>query len=83
MRLFDRVDSASIEKRELQLAVFSLSIIVVLIVGVAILMYPEISNHPIIFSTRTLKISFFGFCSLSLLLLGYLIEAPDGSSAAA
>jgi GGDEF domain-containing protein len=74
MRLFDRVDSTSVEKRELQLAVFSLSIITILVGGIAILMYPTIESHPILFSARTLKISFFGFCALSLLLLGYLID---------
>lgn len=74
MRLFDRVDSATVEKREFQLTVFSLSVIGVLVAGVAILMYPTISSHPIVFSERTAKIFFFGFCGLSLLLLGYLID---------
>jgi len=74
MRLFDRVDSKSVDKREFHLAVFSLSIITVLVTGIAILMYPTIETHPVIFSARTLKISFFGFCALSLLLLGYLVD---------
>ncbi|MGH9689895.1 MAG: hypothetical protein ACRD4C_02105 [Candidatus Acidiferrales bacterium] len=74
MRIFDRVDSESVEKREFHLAVFSLSIIAVLVAGLAILMYPSIESHPIIFSERTLKISFFGFCGLSVLLIGYLID---------
>jgi GGDEF domain-containing protein len=74
MRVFDRVDSGSVEKREFHLAVFSLSIIAVLVIGLAILMYPTVENHPIIFSERTLKVSFFGFCGLSVLLLGYLID---------
>jgi GGDEF domain-containing protein len=74
MRFFDRVDSATVERRELQLTIFSLSIIVVLVVGVAILMYPAMSNHPVMFSERTSKIFFAGFCTLSLLLLGYLVE---------
>ena len=74
MRLFDRVDSATVERRELQLTIFSLSIMVVLVVGMAILMYPTISSHPVVFSERTSKIFFVGFCALSLLLLGYLVE---------
>jgi GGDEF domain-containing protein len=44
------------------------------VAGLAILMYPTIESHPIVFSARTLKISFFGFCGLSLLLLGYLVD---------
>jgi GGDEF domain-containing protein len=74
MRLFDQVDSKSVDKREFQLAVFSLSIIAVLVAGLAVLMYPTVESHPIIFSARTLRISFFGFCGLSVLLLGYLID---------
>ncbi|MGD0962515.1 MAG: hypothetical protein ABSA57_01285 [Candidatus Acidiferrales bacterium] len=74
MRLFDRVDSTSIDNREFHLAVFSLSIITILVAGIAILMYPAIESHPVLFSVRTLKISFFGFCALSLLLLGYLTD---------
>jgi GGDEF domain-containing protein len=74
MRFFDRVDSTTIETRELQLTVLSLSIIIVLVVGVAVLMYPTISAHPVVFSERTAKIFFFGFCALSMLLLGYLVE---------
>jgi GGDEF domain-containing protein len=74
MRLFDRVDLTSVDRREFHLAVFSLSIIAVLVGGIAILMYPTIETHPVVFSARTLKISFVGFCALSLLLLGYLID---------
>lgn len=74
MRLFDRVETATIERREIQLTIFSLSVIAVLVLGVAILMYPTISSHPIIFSERTSRVFFFGFCALSLLLLGYLID---------
>jgi GGDEF domain-containing protein len=74
MRLFDRVDSSTVEKREFHLAVFSLSVNAVLIAGLAVLMYPAVESHPIVFSAGTLQISFFGFCGLSVLLLGYLID---------
>jgi GGDEF domain-containing protein len=74
MRLFDQVDSGSVDKRELQLAVFSLAIIAVLVAGLAVVMYPTLESHPIIFSATTLRVSFFGFCGLSVLLLGYLLD---------
>ena len=74
MRLFDRVDPTSVDTRELHLTVFSLSVIGVLVAGIAVLMYPTIESHPVLFSGRTLKISFFGFCGLSFLLMGYLID---------
>jgi GGDEF domain-containing protein len=74
MRIFDRVDSNSVDKREFQLAIFSLAIIAVLIAGLAVLMYPSVESHPIIFSAGTMRVAFFGFCGLSVLVLGYLID---------
>jgi GGDEF domain-containing protein len=74
MRVFDRVDSASVEKREFQLAILSLICIVILSVGMALLMYPAVTEHPVYFSERTTRILFFGFCGLCLLLFGYLLN---------
>lgn len=74
MRLFARVDSKSVEEREFQLAIFSLSVTAVLVAGLAIVMYPSLESYPIILSARALRVSFLGFCGLSALLLGYLID---------
>lgn len=74
MRVFDRVDSASAEKREFQLAILSLVSILVLGAGMAIVMYPDVTEHPVYFSERTTKILFFSFCGLCLLLFGYLLD---------
>jgi GGDEF domain-containing protein len=74
MRLFDRVDSVSVEKREFQLTILSLFSIVILGAGLAILMYPNVTAHPVYFSAGTTKILFFGFCGLCLLLFVYLLD---------
>jgi GGDEF domain-containing protein len=74
MRVFDRVDRKGVEDRELQLSLFSIAINVVLAAGVALLMYPTVSAHPIIFSARTSRIFFFGFCGLCVLLVSYLFD---------
>lgn len=74
MELFDKVDPARIEERGFQLTVFSLSVIAILVAAVCILMYPTVSSRPMIFTERTSKTFFFGFCALSVLLLGYLID---------
>jgi GGDEF domain-containing protein len=74
MRVFDRVDSATAEKREFQLGVLSLVVIAVLGAGMALLMYPNVTEHPVYFTERTTKILFFGFCGLCLLLFGYLLN---------
>jgi len=74
MQLFDRVDRETVEKREYQLTIFSLSVIAVLVAGVAVLMYPTVATHPIIFTEETSRIFFLSFCGLSVLLMGYLID---------
>jgi GGDEF domain-containing protein len=74
MRVFDRVESASIEKREFQLAILSLVCIVIFSAGLAVLMYPAVMERPLYFSAGTTRILFFGFCGLCLLLFGYLLD---------
>jgi len=74
MKLFDRVDPAAVERREFQLAIFSLSVLIVLAAGLAVLMYPTVTSHPVYFSTFTAKILYFGFCGLCSLLFLYLID---------
>ena len=74
MEPFDKTDPARHEERGFPLSVFSLVVIAILLTVVCFSMYSAVSSRPIIFTTRTSKIFFFGFCALSLLLLGYLIE---------
>jgi GGDEF domain-containing protein len=74
MRLFDSVDPGSVERAEFHLAILSLAIIAIFAVALAVLMYPTVSNHPVVFSARTSKIFFIGFCVLCVLLVGYLLE---------
>jgi GGDEF domain-containing protein len=74
MRIFDRVDREGVEHRELQLSLLSIGINVILAAGVALLMYPTISTHPVIFSAQTSRIFFFGFCGLCVLLVSYLFD---------
>jgi len=71
MRLFDRVQSTDVDRRELQLTALACSVICVLTVGMAVLMYPVVflREAP---TGRTIQIAFVGFCVLSVLLAGYL-----------
>jgi GGDEF domain-containing protein len=71
--LFDHVDPASVEKREFHLAIFSLSMMGILLCSIAVLMYPLISR-PGIPAARESNVLFFGFCTLSILLLAYLVD---------
>jgi GGDEF domain-containing protein len=74
MRVFDQVDPQRIERRELQLTILSLSVNAILAAGAALLMYPTISAHPVIFGAATSRVIFGGFCVLSVLLVGYLFD---------
>jgi GGDEF domain-containing protein len=74
MRVFDQVDPQRVERRELQLTMLSLSVNVILAAGAALLMYPTISAHPVIFGATTSRAMFAGFCALCVLLVGYLFD---------
>lgn len=73
MHFFDRIPSHSLERREMHLILTASAAIVVLAGGMVLFMYP------VVFSlaappNRALANSFFGFCVLSVLLAGYLID---------
>lgn len=72
MHIFDRISPKDLERREFQLTVFACLAIAVLAIGTAILMYPLVFSPGVSLPERTLRIAFFGFCGLSLLLAGYL-----------
>ena len=74
MKIFDQVDQGSIERRELQLWILALTVILVMTIGLGLLMYPAIFEKPVVLNGEVLKNAFFGFCALSFLLLGYLID---------
>lgn len=73
MHFFDHIPSTSLERREMQLIRTASLAIIVLAGGLVLFMYP------IVFSAtaspnRSLAIAFFGFCILSVLLAGYLVD---------
>ncbi len=67
-------ESVDLEKRELQLSVFACLAIVILAGGLALLMYPAVfsgrENPP----SRAPQIAFYGFCTLSCLLVAYIVD---------
>ncbi len=74
MKIFDRVDPLTLDRREWQLWFLALTVILVLAVGLALLMYPAVFAHPVVLSGMTMRKSFFGFCALSVLVLAYLVD---------
>jgi hypothetical protein len=72
MHIFDKIQTQQLENRQLQLTLLASLAIAVLASGVALLMYPAIFSRDILFSSRSLQFAFYGFCLLSVLLVGYL-----------
>jgi hypothetical protein len=65
-------DSADLERREVQLAAFACAAIAIMGIGSALLMYPIVFSHQGNPADRNLRIAFFGFCGLCLLLTTYV-----------
>ena len=73
MHFFDRIPSTSLEHREMHLILTASLVIIVLAVGLVLFMYPVVFS-PTAPPNRVLAIAFVGFCVLSILLAGYLID---------
>jgi hypothetical protein len=72
-------DPVDLERREFQMAVFVCIAIAIMGFGSALLMYPVVFMHPGIFQEpgRNLRIAFFGFCGLCLLLTAYVWDTQS------
>jgi len=66
--------AADLERREFQLSLFACVAIVILAGGLALLMYPAVFSSREYSPTRSPQIAFFGFCTLSCLLVIYLVD---------
>lgn len=74
MRVFDRMPSGTLDRREMQLIIFACSAIIALSGGLALFMYPVVFSQAPLATPRTMAIFFFGFCVLSVLLALYLLD---------
>jgi GGDEF domain-containing protein len=73
MHFFDRIPSQSLENREMRLIVTASFAIIVLAGGLVLFMYPVVFS-PSAPPNRPLASALVGFCVLSVLLAGYLID---------
>lgn len=77
----NRRDLDHLERRELHLAIVAAAFVLVLAGGLAVFMYPLVFVHPGENGKWTLRVAFFGFCTLTLLFVGYLIDRQRTVSA--
>ncbi len=71
MKIFHRDQVENLEHSEMQLSVFVAVTVMVLAVGMAVLMYPVVFSHQTP-GDRTMRVAFWGFCGLCVLLTIYL-----------
>ena len=74
MATINREELDRLERRELQLTIVAAVFVFVLASGLAVFMYPMVFVHPDTANKWTLRVAFFGFCVLTLLFIGYLLE---------
>jgi GGDEF domain-containing protein len=74
MRVFDQVSRADLERREWQLWLMAFAVIAILAAGTALLMYPSAFSAPLVVAGDVQRKAFFGFCALSVLVIGYLVD---------
>jgi len=74
MDFFDKVDPKTLDRRDWQLSMLSLGMIVVLGVGVALLMYPPVFGSNVPSTGHTARTLFFGYCALCVLEVAYLLN---------
>jgi GGDEF domain-containing protein len=71
--LLNKAELEKLERRGIQVTVLSVVFVLVLAGGLASFMYPLVFVHPE-GNKWTLRVAFFGFCGLTLLFEGYLLE---------
>ena len=74
MPALDRNDLDHLERRELHLTLLATVFVLVQAAGLAVLMYPLVFLRPDAGNKWTLRVAYFGFCVLTLLFAGYLLD---------
>jgi GGDEF domain-containing protein len=74
MRIFDQTDQHTLERREWELWLLTITMVVIQTAAAALLMYPMAFSRPEPFSVGTMRDIFFSYCGLSVLLIVYLVD---------
>jgi GGDEF domain-containing protein len=70
----NRQDLDHLERRELHLTILAAGFVLIQAIGLAAFMYPSVFDHPEDPRKWTLRVAFVGFCVLTLLFVGYLLD---------
>jgi GGDEF domain-containing protein len=74
MEVFDEVSQHTLERRDRQLSILALIMVIILGGGMALLMYPTVFGKAAVIPVAPSKTLFFGFCALCILMVLYLVN---------
>src|ERR1700730_10468215 len=74
MKMDKQIATSDLERREFQLSIFACLAIAVLAGGIALLMYPAVFSSRENSPTKVPQTAFYGFCTLSCLLVAYIAD---------
>jgi GGDEF domain-containing protein len=74
MNVFDKVNQKTLERRDWQLSMLALGMILVLGAGMALVMYPAVFGKAAGAAPPPSRTLFFGFCALCVLMVAYLLN---------
>lgn len=74
MEVFDKVSQHTLERRDEQLSILALAMVVILGGGIALLMYPTVFGRAAVIQLDPSRTLFYGFCTLWILTVAYLVN---------
>jgi PleD family two-component response regulator len=74
MEVFDKVSQQTLDRRDRQLSLLALVMVVILGGGMALLMYPTVFGKSAVIPVAPSRPLFFGFCVLCILMVVYLVN---------
>jgi len=74
MEVFDKVNQQTLDRRDRQLSILALAMVVILGGGMALLMYPTVFETQAIIPVAPSRTLFIAFCALWLLMVAYLVN---------
>jgi len=74
MEVFDKVSQKTIDRRDRQLSILAVVMVMILGGGMALLMYPMVFGKTAFIQVAPSRTLFFGFCALCLLMVAYLVN---------
>jgi PleD family two-component response regulator len=74
MEIFDKVSQQTLDRRDRQLSILALVMVIILGGGMALLMYPTVFGRAAVIPVAPSRTLFYAFCALCILMVIYLVN---------